>query len=49
MTCAKGGQVKFSALFNAGARNSAIIASNKGNSLRTNDRFLPVNQLSQAP
>lgn len=49
MTCATRGQVKFSALFNAGPRNSAIIAGNKDNSLRVNDRFLPIHQLSQAP
>lgn len=42
MTCAPHGNVKVSALYNAGNNNRAIAAEAQQYSLRINDRFLPI-------
>jgi hypothetical protein len=50
MSCAPEGGIKFSALYNAGGgMNQSIISNARHFTIRINDRFLPVNRVSQPP
>jgi hypothetical protein len=49
VSCTAGSRVKISALYNAGVNNRSIIAGARHYTFRINDRFLPINQMLQAP